>query len=92
MSEYKIYQPMKYAVARSMDILKEALNDPDYGIELKVDGASYVLAKDMDCSVHLYGDKISKKTGNMIPITPKYTCAIIFISPAAVILRNSPKI
>lgn len=66
MSEYKIYQPMKYAVARSMDILKEALNDPDYGIELKVDGASYVLAKDMDCSVHLYGDKISKKTGKII--------------------------
>lgn len=64
--EYGIYQPMKYATARSMDILKEALNSEDYGIQLKRDGASYVWAKDMDGSVHLYGDKISKKTGAVI--------------------------
>lgn len=66
MSEYKIYQPMKYAVAKKPEILKEALASDNYGIELKIDGSSYVLAKDMDGSVHLYGDKISKKTGEII--------------------------
>lgn len=64
--EYGIYQPMKYATAKTMDILKEALNSEDYCIQLKRDGASYVWAKDMDGSVHLYGDKISKKTGAII--------------------------
>lgn len=64
--KYGIYQPMKYAVAKSTDILKAALNSPDYGIELKRDGASYVWAKNLDGTVHLYGDKISKKTGEVI--------------------------
>lgn len=64
--KYGIYQPMKYATAKSMDILKEALADPNYGISLKRDGASYVWAKDADGSVHLYGDRISKKTGEVI--------------------------
>lgn len=64
--EYGIYQPMKYATAKTTDILKKALNSPDYGLQLKRDGASYVWAKDMDGSVHLYGDKISKKDGNVI--------------------------
>lgn len=64
--EYGIYQPMKYATAKTMDRLKEVLNSPDYGIQLKRDGASYVWAKDMDGTVHLYGDKISKKTGKVI--------------------------
>lgn len=64
--EYGIYQPMKYATAKSMDILKEALNSEEYCIQLKRDGASYVWARDMDGSVHLYGDKISKKTGKVI--------------------------
>lgn len=64
--EYGVYQPMKYATAKTMDILKEALNSPDYGLQLKRDGASYVWAKDADGSVHLYGDKISKKTGEVI--------------------------
>lgn len=64
--EYGIYNPMKYATAKSMDILKEALNSNDYCIQLKRDGASYVWAKDLDGSVHLYGDKISKKTGKII--------------------------
>lgn len=66
MSEYKVYQPMKYATARNKDVLKEALNSDEYGIQLKVDGSSYVLAKDLDGSVHLYGNKISKKTGEVI--------------------------
>lgn len=57
---------MKYATAKSMDILKEALANPNYGISLKRDGASYVWAKDTDGSVHLYGDRISKKTGKVI--------------------------
>lgn len=64
--KYGIYQPMKYATAKTMDILKEALNSEDYGLQLKRDGASYVWAKDLDGSVHLYGDKISKKTGAVI--------------------------
>ena len=66
MSEYKIMQPMKYAVAKKPEVLEEALESDNYGIELKVDGSSYVLAKDMDGTVHLYGDKISKKTGEII--------------------------
>lgn len=64
--EYGIYQPQKYATAKTMDILKDALNSPEYGIQLKRDGASYVWAKDLDGSVHLYGDKVSKKTGDII--------------------------
>ena len=66
MSEYKILQPMKYATARNKDVLKEALSSDNYGIQLKVDGSSYVWARDLDGSVHLYGDKISKKTGEII--------------------------
>lgn len=64
--EYGVYQPQKYATAKTMDILKAALNSPDYGIQLKRDGASYVWAKDLDGSVHLYGDRISKKDGKVI--------------------------
>lgn len=63
---YKLFQPMKYAVAKKPEILKEALASDNYGIELKIDGSSYVWAKDLDGSVHLYGDKISKKTGEVI--------------------------
>ena len=66
MSEYKIFQPMKYATTKKIEVLKEALASDNYGIELKLDGSSYILAKDMDGSVHLYGDKISKKTGEII--------------------------
>lgn len=64
--EYGIYQPMKYATAKSTDRLKEVLASPDYCIQLKRDGASYVWAKDLDGTVHLYGDRISKKTGKVI--------------------------
>lgn len=63
---YRLWQPMKYAVAKKPEILKEALASENYGIELKVDGSSYVWAKDLDGSVHLYGDRISKKTGEVI--------------------------
>lgn len=66
MSEYKIWQPMKYATAKKSEVLQSALNDPNYCIQLKKDGCSYTWAKDPDGSVHLYGDKISKKTGNVI--------------------------
>lgn len=63
---YKIYQPMKYATARNKEVLDAALESDNYLIQLKKDGSSYVLAKDSDGSVHLYGDKISKKTGQII--------------------------
>lgn len=63
---YRLFQPMKYAVAKKPEILKEALESDNYGIELKVDGSSYVWSKDLDGSVHLYGDKISKKTGEVV--------------------------
>lgn len=66
MSNYKIWQPMKYATARRQDILDAALASDRYGLQLKKDGSSYILAKDSDGSVHLYGDKISKKTGEII--------------------------
>ena len=64
--KYKIWQPMKYATAKKEELLEAALDDPNYGLQLKIDGASYVWAKDLDGSVHLYGDKISKKTGEII--------------------------
>lgn len=66
MAEYKIWQPMKYATAKKKEVLEEALSSDNYCIQLKKDGSSYVLAKDLDGSAHLYGDKISKKTGKVI--------------------------
>lgn len=63
---YKVWNQMKYAVARNTDVLKEALANPEYCIQCKKDGASYIWAKDQDGSVHLYGDKISKKDGKII--------------------------
>ena len=66
MTKYGVYQPMKYAIAKKQELLNDALQSDNYGMELKVDGSSYVWAKDMDGSVHLYGDKISKKTGEVI--------------------------
>lgn len=63
---YKIFQPMKYYTTKKQELLKEALESDDYALQRKVDGASYVWAKDEDGSVHLYGDKISKKTGEII--------------------------
>lgn len=63
MAEYKVWQPMKYATAKKKEVLDAALIDPNYCIQLKKDGSSYTWTKDLDGSVHLYGDKISKKTG-----------------------------
>lgn len=63
---YRLWQPQKYATAKKKEVLDAALASPDYGIELKIDGSSYVWSKDLDGSVHLYGDKISKKTGEVI--------------------------
>ena len=63
---YKIWQPMKYSTARNDEVLREALESDNYCLQLKKDGSSYILAKDSDGSVHLYGDKISKKTGEVI--------------------------
>ena len=63
---YRLWQPMKYATAKKKEVLDAALVSDEYGIELKVDGSSYVWSKDLDGSVHLYGDKISKKTGEVI--------------------------
>lgn len=66
MSEYKVWQPMKYASAKKQEVLAAALESDNYCIQLKKDGSSYTWARDLDGSVHLYGDKISKKTGEVI--------------------------
>lgn len=65
-TEYRVVRPMKYSIARNSAVLADALASPDYGIQLKTDGSSYVLAKDLDGTIHLYGDRISKKTGTVI--------------------------
>lgn len=57
---------MKYATAKKQEVLQAALEDPNYCIQLKKDGSSYTWARDLDGSVHLYGDKISRKTGEII--------------------------
>lgn len=57
---------MKYAVAKKPEVLQAALESDNYCIQLKKDGSSYALAKDLDGSVHLYKDQISKKTGEVI--------------------------
>lgn len=66
MSEYKVWQTMKYATAKKTEVLQAALDSDNYCLQLKKDGSSYLWAKDMDGTVHLYGDKISKKTGKVI--------------------------
>lgn len=66
MAEYKVWQTMKYATAKKKEVLDAALVSDNYCIQLKKDGSSYTLAKDLDGSVHLYGDKISKKDGKVI--------------------------
>jgi len=63
---YKIWQPMKYATTKKPEVLKAALVSDNYCLQLKKDGSSYVLAKDTDGSVHLYGDRLSKKDGKII--------------------------
>lgn len=63
---YKVWQPMKYYSTKKEELLEAALDDPNYALQLKIDGASYTWAKDLDGSVHLYGDKISKKTGEVV--------------------------
>ncbi len=63
---YRVVQPMKYATAKKSEVLAAALASDNYCIQLKRDGSSYVLAKDLDGSVHLYGDKISRKNGLVI--------------------------
>lgn len=63
MSEYKLYKQMKYYVAKNEQQLKDALMSNNYALTCKKDGASYIFAKDLDGSVHAYGDRISKKTG-----------------------------
>jgi hypothetical protein len=57
---------MKYATAKKEEVLAAALEDPNYCLQLKKDGSSYIWAKDLDGTVHLYGDKISKKDGKVI--------------------------
>ena len=63
---YQVWQPMKYGTAKKEEILDAALDSNLYGLQLKMDGSSYIWAKDLDGSVHLYGDKISKKTGEIV--------------------------
>lgn len=63
---YRVVVPMKYSTTKNGDHIKQALESDNYGLQLKKDGASYVLAKDLDGTVHLYGDRISKKTGEVI--------------------------
>ncbi len=64
--DYGVYKLMKYATSKKPEVLKEALESDNYCIQLKRDGASYILAKDADGSVHLYKDSISKKTGTFV--------------------------
>ena len=90
---YRLWQPMKYATAKKKEVLDAALVSDEYGIELKVDGSSYVWSKDLDGSVHLYGDKISKKTGDVIDkiaavATDPYDCPINDV----VIIRVYPEL
>lgn len=66
MSEYKLYTQMKYFTAKKPEDLKAALASSNYSISLKKDGASYLLARDLDGSAHVYGDKISKKDNKPI--------------------------
>lgn len=63
---YKVFQPHKYTTTKNLEVLREALNSENYCLQLKRDGSSYILARDLDGSVHLYGDRISKKTGEVI--------------------------
>ena len=50
---YRVLQPMKYATSKKKEVLDAALADPNYCIQLKKDGSSYLLAKDLDGSVHI---------------------------------------
>ena len=63
---YRVLQPMKYSTSKKKEVLDAALADPNYCIQLKKDGSSYLLAKDLDGSVHLYSNRISKRTGEVI--------------------------
>lgn len=58
--------PMKYGTTPNEEILKNALNSPEFCIQLKRDGVSYALAIDVSGNAHLWGDKYSKKTGRVI--------------------------
>lgn len=66
MGDYGVYTMMKYATTKKPELLDEALNSDNYCITLKKDGASYYWAKDLNGSVHLYKDSISKKTGTLV--------------------------
>lgn len=59
---YMIPSPMKYKEARTPAERAEVVNDPNVGVTLKKDGASYFLCKDEEGQVHLYSGGISKKT------------------------------
>ena len=64
---YFVPKLMKYYTAKKEEDLNAALeDDSNYALSLKVDGASYIWAKDLDGSVHLYKDSISKKTKDII--------------------------
>ena len=65
-NKYKIHTLMKYATSKKKEVLDAALASSNYCIQLKRDGASYIWSKDLDGTVHLYKDSISKKTGDYI--------------------------
>lgn len=60
---YFIPSLMKYKEARTNEERAAVLNDPNYCLTLKKDGASYALAKDAAGEVHFYSGGISKKDG-----------------------------
>lgn len=58
------YQPvtqMKYKEYRDKEEIQKLINDDNYVMTMKKDGASYMLCKDADGTIHFYSGTISKK-------------------------------
>lgn len=58
------YQPvtqMKYKEYRDKEEIQQLINDDNYVMTMKKDGASYMLCKDADGTIHFYSGTISKK-------------------------------
>ncbi|MDD4516565.1 hypothetical protein [Massilibacteroides sp.] len=64
--DYQVWKMMKYSSPTKQSVIEAALENPNYCLQLKKDGASYYLSKDPDGTAHLYKDSISKKTHKVI--------------------------
>lgn len=63
------YQPvtqMKYKEYRDKEEIQKLINDDNYVMTMKKDGASYMLCKDADGTIHFYSGTISKKDNQPI--------------------------